>query len=189
MAMNPLLVQLLNNIAIMILSIVIFSFIQRGFFWRFVQVRLSFGGLIMVKIRTDTIDIYRVGKIEEGWLLFTRKKKELKRLKIPKDKPVFYRSMGCLWIDVEDARNTIAYTDHETACAFDPVKYNDLYKRALYKPEILDNKEKLELIILIVIGLVVFYIAYQGYQDHKILLEVSGKVSEYMSKTITTKTL
>jgi hypothetical protein len=160
--MSQLLLQVFYYALVLVLGLVIVGFMQRGFFGAFARVKLSFGRLILVKVRAVNRDYFRVGKIDEGFLVYKHQKQE-KRLAI-KSNNVFYRSLNVMWVDVEETKNAIANPDYTNTPGYDAVKYNDLYLRALYRPVIADNKEKLVIagllfcvIGLIVIGVLLFY--------------------------------
>ena len=150
--MHPILTQTIYYGVVLLLSITIISFLQKGFFWKYVRVKLSFGKFILVKVRAVNRDYYRVGHIQESFLIYKGHKND-KRLVI-QDKGVFYRCMGVSWVDVDDQKNALMKADYEPVSGFDAVKYNDLYLRALMKPTIADTKEKLIIASIIIIGLI-----------------------------------
>lgn len=163
--MHPILVQTISYAVVLLLALLIVSFLQRGFFWKYFRVRLSFGKLIMVKVRAINRDFYRVGRITEGFLIYKGDKNN-KRLVI-KDKSCFYRSLAVTWVDVDDETNAISKVDYTTVSGFDAVKYNDLFLRALYKPNIADTKEKLIIGAIVIIGLMVIGCLYFQYVTNK----------------------
>lgn len=145
---QALIVQVVGYAVVIGLVFFILSFMQRGFFWKFIKVKTSMGRLILVKVRSINIDHYVIGKIEEDFLIFKVYKQE-KRLAI-NDRNVFYKSIGINWVDVDDSRNCLVKPDFTTSPGFDVVLYNNLYLRALYKPAITDNLEKIMLVLIIV---------------------------------------
>lgn len=138
----------------MLLSFMIVGGLLKGFFWSFLKVRLSFGKLVLIKIREVNRDLYRKGEVLEGFLVYTLRRGEEKRLAIPKGKSVFYRTLGITMIDVDGETNAICCVDYSAVTGFDAVKYNNLYLRALYKPAIVETQEKV-IIVLIIVAVIV----------------------------------
>lgn len=147
--MNPVFVQAGYYGIVMILSALVIGLIQKGFFWKFIRVRMSFGKFVMVKIRAVNRDYFRVGRVEEEFLVFKRKGSEEKRIAIP-DSSYFYKAMNVTFIDVDDKTNKLCRPDYTTEGTFDAVKYDNLYKRALTRPQISDKMEKILLFAAIV---------------------------------------
>ena len=149
----------------MCIGIFLISIIQRGLFWPFVKVRLSFGKLIMVKSRAVHRDYFMVGKIEEGFLVYGDKLNG-KRISI-KNNSFFYRVCGLMWVDVEDEKGALCKPDYSTEPGFDAVKYNNLYVRTLMRPSVADNQDKIiigALFLIIVLIIVAGFLVYQnGY--------------------------
>lgn len=180
--MHPIITQTIYYAIVLLIAVVIISFVQRGFFWKFVKVRLSFGKYILVKIRAVNRDYYRVGKIQESFLVFKGHKYD-KRLVI-EDKGVFYRCLGCTWVDVDDQKNALMKADYTPVSGFDATKYNDLYLRALYKPQMADTKEKLIIGAIIIIGLICIGTLFFCYTMSKDISIIKGVV-QGISGTVT----
>ena len=163
--MNPIIIQTIYYAAVMVLTLVVVGLLQRGFFWKFFRVKVSFGKYILCKIRAVNRDYFRVGRIEEGFLVY---KSEQGKKRIPiKDNSVFYRSIGPAWVDVDEEKNALGKHDYSTVSGFDAIKYNDLFLRALHRPKIADNKEKIVIgclvLIIVAIAVVGFFIYKQDY--------------------------
>lgn len=148
--MNPLFWQIINNAIILFIAIAIISFSQRGFFWKFIRVKLSFGKFILCKVRAINRDYYKIGRIVEGFLIYKVDRNNHKRIAI-NDSSVFYRSLGTTWVDIDDSKNAMVKPDYSTVDGFDAVKYNDLYIRALYKPQINEVERYFKIIIFVLI--------------------------------------
>ncbi len=169
--MNPIIEQALYYFVVLLLAFIVIGFLLRGFFWKFIKVRTSFGRFILCKLRAVNRDYYAVGEIEENFLVLTTKK-QTRRICI-KGNSVFYKSIGITWVDIDDQKNSLSKPDHKGVSGFDPVKYNNLYKRTLYAPAIADNKDKMIMggiiLILVFCGIIAFFIYKQNY-----LLEYQG---------------
>jgi len=164
--MNEIILQIISNVIILILSFVIVAFFQKGFFWQYARVKLSFGSLVLVKVKEINRDLYRVGKIVENDLLY-KLEKDNRRLTLDKSKPQIYRSIGVNMIDVDAEKNTILNpTDYSSQTGYDADKMENLYVRALTKPQITDNQERLILILsglaVIMIGILIYMQTKQG---------------------------
>lgn len=151
----------------MFLSVFIISFMQKGFFWKFMRVKLSMGKLILVEIREIPNYNYRIGFTEGGFLKFRDKREgrgflnriplpnkskvDIKEIELPKNMNVFYKSMGCWRIDVDPETNCILQPDLKGVQSYDPLKFDELMTAAIEAKEV--SKEKLILVGLVVIAI------------------------------------
>jgi len=181
--MNPIFAQALSYFTILMMAILLFSLTQRGFFFPFLRVKLSFGRLVLVKIRAVNRDYYKPGRIEEGFLVYKGSTGE-KRLSIP-DPSAFYRSLQCNFVDVDEEKNAICKPNYEIITGFDAEKYNSLYLRALYKPSIMDNKEKIMIGMLIAILLFQVLLAYFIYKTNGNMEGLTASIQSIKLATIT----
>ena len=172
--MNPIITATINNVVILAIAIMIVSLPQRSFVWKFLKVKLSFGRLILGKIRAINRDYFAVCWIADGFLIYKIDRKNYKRIAI-KDKDVFYRSLGVNWVDIDEEKNCLAKSDYSGVSGFDAIKYSDLYKRALYKPTINDDTFNFR-IVMIMVGIVIIvagftlFLVYNMY-NHVGMLE------------------
>lgn len=149
---------------VILASIILFSAILRGFFWKYFKVRTSFGKLILIKIRSSVRDYYQVGSIDEGFLVF-KHKKDIKRLSIDNSKKLFYKCLGVLWVDVDEEKNALCCCDYSIVPGFDTIKFSDMLTRALTRPTISSGIEKviIVLLIILVVGVIVsIYLSYKS---------------------------
>lgn len=161
--MNPILMQLINNIFILVIAILIVSLLEKGFFFPYIRVRTSFGRLIMVKIRAVNRDYFKVGWIDEGFLVYNVKKGR-KRISV-KDSSFFYRALSVTWIDVDESKNAVCKPDYSIVDGFDAEKYDNLFKRTLYRPSVSDYKDKIIFTLIIVAIIAAAASAYVGYMN------------------------
>lgn len=155
--MNELFTQVLNNVIILAIALLIVSLPQKGFFWKFIRVKISFGKLIIVKIRAINRDFFKVGHIAEGFLIYKVDRHNHKRVAIS-DKSVFYRVLGTNWVDFDEEKNCLAKADYSSLEGFDAIKFSDLLKRALYKPQISDDTVNFR-ILMVMVGIAIVGIA------------------------------
>ncbi len=164
----------------MFLTLFLLGILQRGFLFKFLKVRASFGRLILVKLRALNRDYYSIGKIEEEFIVF-KSASGTKRINIKNNK-AFYRSLGVAWIDIDDSTGAVCSPDYSAVAGFDPVKYQELYNRCLYKPGIKDNTTKIIIgaLLLIVVGLVI--VAFMVYRQSTIIQGLINNIGSINSQ-------
>lgn len=123
---------------------------QRGFFWKYAKVRTSFGKYLMVKIRTPLRDYFAVGQVVEGFLVYKLRKDTI-RYSINSYDKVFYRCLAVTWVDVDEEKHGLVKVDFSTVTGFDAPKFESLNTRALMKPAERSLKEKIIIILLVLI--------------------------------------
>ena len=168
----------------MFIGIFLLSILQKGFFKEFLKVKASFGKLILVKVTAVNRDYFRVGSVEDGFLLFkTANKKNEKRLSIP-NQNVFYRCLGCAWVDVDEEKNAFTIrerTDFRAIDGYDAERNNNLFKRCLYRPSLEDKKNKIVmalLIMIMVLVIIVGFLVYKNGYSLEFLLEQISNISK-----------
>ena len=162
MSFAPILIQAAYYFVVLVLGLLIVAIVQKGFFVPYIKVRLSFGKFLLCKIRAVNRDYFRVGRIEEGFLVY-QGVSGIKRISI-EDSSVFYRSIAVVWIDIDDEKNAICKPDYSAIPGFDAIKYDNLYKRALTRPSVNDNREK---IIIGMLGLGLLFLVVLGFLVYK----------------------
>jgi len=154
---------------VMVLSIFFVGLFQRGFFWTYFKVRTSFGKFIMVKIRSPLRDYIVKGWVEEGFVLYEIKNgwmdKSTVRIKITPNSNPFYKCMSVMWVDIDDDRHAICKADYSVVTGHDPIKIDNIIKRALMRPTINSGMEKLTLVLLVIVAIGVLVGAYFGYMS------------------------
>lgn len=163
--MRGLLIQVACYAGLMTLTIMGMSMLLRGFFWKYLKVRTSFGKNILVKIRTPLRDYYSVGWVEEGFLCYKHKDFTIRMALNTNDK-FLYRSLGITMVDVDEEKNAICKTDYSTVTGFDAKKHSDLLTRALMRPSVTSNKEKIIILVVcvgVIVGAISAFFAFQAY--------------------------
>ncbi len=162
---GDLLVQAGYYFIVMLITIGLMGIIQKGFFWPYIKVRASFGRLVLVKLRAINIDYFRAGRIDAGFLVFKDGKDE-KRIHIDKPSTIYRSVGGTNWIDVDAESSSIMEPDLTGVTGFDAEKYQNLYIRALTRPAITDNKDKILIggvfLLVVLIAIVGFLVFKQG---------------------------
>ena len=173
---QEILIQASYYFVAMSIGIFLITIIQRGLFWPFIKVRLSFGKLILVKVRVVHRDYFMVGQMEESFLVFGKKQGQ-KRIVIP-DNSFFYRLCGLMCIDVDGESSALCKPDYSTVTGFDAVKYNNLYVRTLFKPAVADNQDKIMIGCLILIVVLCAGLGFLIYKNGYSLEFIIQKVGE-----------
>lgn len=181
MVFKEILIQAGAYAIVLVMAISFSGLLLKGFFWKYIKVRLSFGRLVLIKVRGKLTDFFAVGKVEEGHLIFKIGKNK-KRISL-KDKNSVYRSLSVNWIDLDEEKNSICNADYSTSEGFDAKKFEDLYERALFQPQIgLGGKEKI-IIFLVVVAIVAAGGAlYMSYSNAEILQTLGPQITEQVSR-------
>lgn len=154
--LSEVLMTVASYVGVFVITLVAINWLLGGLFKPYIRVRGSRGKLVLVKVKNIVADYFVTGKIEERFLLFKDRKKEWRRIVIPAEERSIYRSMAVSCVDVDDEKNAVITYSNKLVAGFDAVKYNDMYTRALCKPNLVDNKTLIIIILLVVviIGLV-----------------------------------
>lgn len=135
--------------SIAIAVLILINFVLGGLLAPFMKVKMSRGKKLLVRVLHPVQSYFVVGQLDEGFLIFKDRQKN--------DRRIMYtggcidRAVGVYWIAVDDEKNClVSRLDGEGINGFDAVKYDELYKRALYKPNVMN--ELLLKIALIMIG-------------------------------------
>ena len=169
---NQVMIQAFYYGVVMVLTLFFCGAFQRGFFVTYFKVRTSFGKYVMVKIRSPLRDYFAKGWVEEGFLIY-KHKKDVIRLNIPQDVNPFYKCLAVMWVDVDDEKHAICKTDYSAVAGYDAVKNNNLHTRALMRPSIQDNQQKIILTLLVILGIGILVVGYLAYSNYAQLRELS----------------
>lgn len=183
--MNPIFEQTIYYLIVMLLGIIIIGFLQKGFLFNYLRVRLSFGKFVLVKVRAINRDFFAVGKIKEGFLIY-KVNKEDKRIQL-NDNNCFYKCIGITFIDVSDEKNAVClHNNYSSQDGFDAVKFQNLYLRALYKPTLLNNNKE-KIIFLLIFGACILALigAYYGYTSDIKLTQIALQLTKAKAGSVT----
>lgn len=169
---HPVFIQTFYYGVLMIITIGIVGLIMKGFYRPYMKVRLSFGKYVLVKIRNALRDHYAVGWIEDGFLVFKLNKQEV-RMGLPSsEKKFIYKSIGVNWIDIDEEKWAFCMCDYTPVKGFDGKKFSDLLTRALMRPTVSSNLEKIligGLILLVILGFASAYLSFVAYKNTQII--------------------
>lgn len=171
--MNEFITILVSYIAVIVIGFALINFLTWGFLIIYLRVKGSRGQKTLVAVRGTTRDFYKVGVLDEGWLVYTHKKKEKKRLKCGGES--VFRTMGVNAVQVDEETNSVVKPDFSVASGFDAVKFENLFLRALYAPTLQSKRE--QFIIIALVG-VIIAVAIIGFLVYK----MSGQVDLLIEK-------
>ena len=180
--LGMILLQAFYYSCVMMITVFILSFMLKGFFWKYIKVRMSFGKLVLVKLRSTLRDHYKIGWVEDGFLCYRTKDESGKyviRTSIPKDRPVFYKSLAITFIDIDEETNGICTIDYSSITGFDAKKFSDLYTRCLMRPSINSTKETIILVLLILILVSSLASIYFGYKNTALTQQLATDIPNY----------
>ena len=158
MAINPIIAMTLGYLGAAVLVFLVINFLTAGFLFTFMNVKGARGKKIMTNIYAVNRNYAKPGIVDSGWYIYTDGNKHEKRMKIPKGQNIFYRFLNITWVNVDEEKNTFISPEGREINGFDAEKYNNLYLRTLYAPSILDPKQQLQFILVIVTALMVLII-------------------------------
>src|SRR4030042_1490743 len=128
------------------------NFMSSGFLTKWFKVKSSRGKFVLLKIRTIAGDYFSHGIIKDGFLVFKARTGQ-KRMSIGNQyQTAIYRSMGVSVIDIDDEKNGFVLHDWSKVSGFDAEKFEDLYTRALMKPQLMDKNTQIILVILVLLA-------------------------------------
>lgn len=147
--MSEVMMFIVSYLGIILIMFALMNWLQGGLLFPFLRVKVSRGKLVLVKIRGVLQDYYRPGHIDGDILIYTDKikgKKQTKRISVNENS--IFRSVGVNCIEVDNIKNAVVKKDFSIVSGFDAVKIDNYIVRALTRPVIGDNKEKIMLIIV-----------------------------------------
>jgi len=177
--MHPIFIQAAYYGVVMILTIVIISLFLKGFFWKYLKVRTSFGKYVMVKLRGKMLDHYKVGWVEGKILKFKikiNKNTTTANIPLPDRLNFFYRCLGVAWIDIDEEKMAVCTVDYSAVSTNDVEVIDNIITRVETRPSITDNKQKIILIILIVVCIGILALAFMAYKNYTMTQTLSSYV-------------
>lgn len=164
-------------------GMLLINWLMNGFFFKFLKVKASRGRKIMVNVHTKIGNpIPTIGWIEGKVLRFhtpeSRANDKKNPLRIPiNDKNVFYRQYGIIFCNYDEATPCLMLPSLEGVKTWDPIKWNELYQRALNKPSPEPNKNIILIIILLGVLLCLVLSGVALYQ----ITKVQGSINALQS--------
>lgn len=144
---NELIVVTAGYFGVLVMAVMVVGFLQGGLFLPWLRTRTSRDRSVLVQVKGGLKDRFAVGRITEGFLIYTLDKK---KRRLTMEQGCTFKAMGVHCIVVDDERNAIQKTDFSTVTGYDAVKNENLHVRALTAPKLDDNTLKIVLILVIV---------------------------------------
>ena len=158
MAINPIIAMTLGYLGVVVLAFFVINFLMAGFLKTFMQVKGSRGKKILTNVYAVNRNYAKAGFVDNGFYVYTDDNKHEKRLCIPNNLNIFYRFLNITWVNVDEETNNFISPDGSAINGFDAEKYNNLYKRTLYRPALDDTREQIKFILAIVTALLLIII-------------------------------
>jgi hypothetical protein len=166
---------LASYIFIIVGGFLLINFLSGGYLTKFLRVKASRGGKILVKVHNKLKTYCVLGWLEGEDLLYFDNESKRNKQKTPKrvtakDRDIFYRFSGVWAVDVDEATNNVFKHDGSTIAGFDVIRWNNLYLRALMKPAPEDKDKLIAFITLALAGLcllliIVVLVKFGGLQS------------------------
>lgn len=176
--MNPIFEQMIYYGIVVVLAFFLMGFLMRGFMWKYIRVRLSFGRLVLVRVISLPSDYFEVGRIEEDMLVF--KRVFTHRISII-DSTYLMRAIGITWAYVDGRTWGILNPNLQGVDGYDPEKWEHLLTRALFRPSITGQREKIIIILLVVVIIGLLAMAMFVYHRTDKIIELVNVPSQVIA--------
>ena len=155
--------ELISMFVMALFSVLAANVYSKNFLLTYAIVRASNDNKVMLQLLGKRGFYFKAGKMNEDTVSYRVDRKNKNTLKIKNAK--FFRGLGVNWIILEEGtdRSVNAITDavFTGTPGADPAAYDDLLERALKKPALNANQEKMILLLLLGIAAVCLFIAFQ----------------------------
>lgn len=135
-------------LTVFIIAIGCVAFFQRGMFLAYFRARLSNGRKVLIKCFGLSNVYYKVGKVQDGFLIFKDVGKAQKRIALIKGNIIDDNKVKIAFFDPESNNLIDFYENFKGVPGFDAERMENLYLRTLYRPITQD----LKLNIILVVG-------------------------------------
>jgi hypothetical protein len=151
-----------SYLAVLLGGFFLLNWLSAGVLRYFLRVKSSRGRLLLVIVHTKLRTYTTTGGLEGQDLVYFDKESKANKQKTPKrinnaDRSCFYRFMGLWACNVDEGTNNLIKPDGSIEKGFDPIRWNNLYLRALMKPTP-EDKDKIFLIIIAVVVIIVLFV-------------------------------
>jgi len=143
--LNDFITFLIAGSVLMLVPVGLIAYFQGGFFGKWLKVKMGRGKYVLVKVRSTLRDYFEAGLIKENYVIYGKKEKTRRHLL---NLDCIYRGFGVDVIDLDENTGAICKTDYSTVAGFDTEKQESLYTRALYRPTLEQERDKVVLILL-----------------------------------------
>ena len=150
-------------ISFVVISLIVFAFwawLLRGWLVPYLKVKASRGGKLLVKIRGNLEDYYKVGLHDSDGLLNV-KFKDKKTYKLDISKSAYYRTLGIVAVDIDEKSKMSIDRDYKINSTFNHELFQDILCQALENPKGMRRNEMIIMVVLILMFLVVLFVAFK----------------------------
>lgn len=168
----------ISGFVLMFIPLGLIAWFQAGFFLKWLRVRASRGKLTLVKVRGKLRDFWEYGQIKGEFLIYGKKENK-KRVHIEDN--IVYRCFGVTVVDTDETTNAVSKTNYSAVTGFDAEKFEDLYTRALFRPTLSTDANRILIILLIV---VIAAIAVNILFSYNISNQISGMAKSTINSVL-----
>jgi len=175
--MNDFFYFLIAGAFLMTIPIFVIAYFQAGFFMKWLKAKGGRGKYILIKVRSTLRDYFEAGTIKDGYVIYG-KGEQTRRILIGEKS--IYRAWGVACVDIDENTGGVCQADYSTITGFDAERFESLLIRALYRPNLEENKDKIILILVVVAIAAAGVAAILGYVN----LQEIGRLQSTISGTI-----
>lgn len=135
---------------VMLLTFIIFNFLSKGYLRNYLTVKASRGKKVLVRVLSLTGYYYKPGVIQSNFLSFKNRAKAIDSARLRKGDLI--DEMGVKVVVFDEILKKIIPVNNDPREGHDTEHFDNILKRALYKPSMKDNPRELILIVICVIS-------------------------------------
>ena len=169
----------------MAIPVLILAGLMKGFLMPYIKVRLSFGRLVLVEVRSKNRDYAKAGWIENKSLFFKNKregKKIVERIELP-DGYCFHRFLNVDCVEFDEDTATIRMPTFDVESGYNPKKTDDFMERIIKAPKEGDKWRTAVIVLLCLAVLLGLIGAYFTYKINGQIPGIKGALSTILDNT------
>lgn len=176
--MNEMLIETLkftgSYFALAIVFFGVLHFLSKGWISRFILVRIGRSKKVLVNLHTLTGRVAKVGKYRGSDAIQYKGSDGKKSTISGLSEGDLYSYMGVWCVDYDEQRQIVIKPSGVYKSDIDPAKTDSLIDRALYAPQVDDNKEKLRWILMIAAAAAAIFAAYMAYKNGEAIAAIQS---------------
>lgn len=165
----------ISYLAVILIGFGLGNFMTHGFLITFIRVKASRGRAQLLIVNETTTTRYKVGKIEDGHLLWKGENKKQNRCAV--DRSFVKRIMGVDGFEL-DSEGKFVKPDFSVAQGYDHQKTENLLIRCLTGPKTEDVQMRIVIFLLIVILLGLLFIGYISFTNSEAIAQLGTVASQ-----------
>lgn len=171
-ALLDVLTMMLIYCVIFIATIIFMNFLSKGYLATFLRVKASRGKWLLVRAFSLTGKYYAIGKFKEDNIIYTARDKKVCTYDVKKGD--VFREMGVDTIEIDEVNGAVLSPDYSEAGGYDPKKFDNILTRALQRPELRDNQEKIILMLQVLQSIALAFIIWLLFNLLKMVETMKG---------------